>query len=324
MDYINKFCPACSNNFTEDDDIVVCPECGTPHHRECYLKEGKCFNFKSHGKQDDLTSTYTKEGKYKIVPNKNNPFEVKLEPAQDGEPEQDIEKTAEESFDQFTKNILKTKNLDFNPSSTVLIEGRQAVFYEIAVKKNQSYYIPQFVTMSEAKRKIISYNIIAFFVPLAWSVYRKMYKFAAMFLALYMLIIGATGFFMFKDGTIEKAMTECMQEDPEFMENILLYTAGDDVVLTEKQQNFIKVTSEASVPGIFSTLSFAVPMILRFIYAINANKLYMKEIRKTIEKGEKSGLTGDKLKMFVYRKKGVVPLFICAIIGYFEASMFIF
>lgn len=35
-------CPVCMKKFTKNDDIAVCPECGTPHHRECYLKNGKC------------------------------------------------------------------------------------------------------------------------------------------------------------------------------------------------------------------------------------------------------------------------------------------
>ena len=30
MDFLGKKCPVCSKNFHEDDDIVVCPECGTP------------------------------------------------------------------------------------------------------------------------------------------------------------------------------------------------------------------------------------------------------------------------------------------------------
>ncbi len=34
-------CPVCMKKFTETDDIAVCPECGTPHHRECYLKKRK-------------------------------------------------------------------------------------------------------------------------------------------------------------------------------------------------------------------------------------------------------------------------------------------
>lgn len=38
----NKLCPICRAPFTSDADIVVCPICGTPHHRACYLAKGHC------------------------------------------------------------------------------------------------------------------------------------------------------------------------------------------------------------------------------------------------------------------------------------------
>ena len=43
-DYINLPCPVCGKAFGENDDIVVCPYCGTPHHRECYKQNGGCAN----------------------------------------------------------------------------------------------------------------------------------------------------------------------------------------------------------------------------------------------------------------------------------------
>lgn len=38
----NKLCPVCRKPLTDKDDIVVCPVCGTPHHRECYMKNNRC------------------------------------------------------------------------------------------------------------------------------------------------------------------------------------------------------------------------------------------------------------------------------------------
>ena len=32
-------CPVCGKSFQESDDIVVCPQCGAPHHRECWKQE---------------------------------------------------------------------------------------------------------------------------------------------------------------------------------------------------------------------------------------------------------------------------------------------
>lgn len=40
--FTNKLCPVCRAPFTEGADIVVCPQCGTPHHRVCYLAKNRC------------------------------------------------------------------------------------------------------------------------------------------------------------------------------------------------------------------------------------------------------------------------------------------
>lgn len=48
MKYTGNICPGCQQPFNDDDDIVVCPECGSPQHRECYGKENKCVNSHLH------------------------------------------------------------------------------------------------------------------------------------------------------------------------------------------------------------------------------------------------------------------------------------
>ena len=55
MDYIGNKCPVCEKNFHADDDIVVCPDCGTPHHRECYEAIGHCHNEERHREGYDYT-----------------------------------------------------------------------------------------------------------------------------------------------------------------------------------------------------------------------------------------------------------------------------
>ena len=46
--YLGSKCIMCGQEFKENDDIVVCPDCGTPYHRECFIKNGKCVNEKLH------------------------------------------------------------------------------------------------------------------------------------------------------------------------------------------------------------------------------------------------------------------------------------
>ena len=48
MRYKDYKCDGCSKVFTDEDDIVVCPECATPQHRECYNEKGGCVNAHLH------------------------------------------------------------------------------------------------------------------------------------------------------------------------------------------------------------------------------------------------------------------------------------
>lgn len=46
--FVNVPCAKCGKPFTEDDDVVVCPDCGAPHHRSCYLELGHCARQDQH------------------------------------------------------------------------------------------------------------------------------------------------------------------------------------------------------------------------------------------------------------------------------------
>ena len=49
FNYNGCICDVCQQAFTPESDVVVCPECGTPHHRECYKELGHCVNEEKHG-----------------------------------------------------------------------------------------------------------------------------------------------------------------------------------------------------------------------------------------------------------------------------------
>ncbi|MDL2215632.1 DUF2628 domain-containing protein [Ruminococcaceae bacterium OttesenSCG-928-N02] len=46
--YNNIPCPVCDIPFKQGDDITVCPDCGTPHHRHCYAQAGHCAHDDKH------------------------------------------------------------------------------------------------------------------------------------------------------------------------------------------------------------------------------------------------------------------------------------
>ena len=48
MKYTDLNCEACGVVFNEDDDVVVCPVCGAPHHRACWESADQCAHAASH------------------------------------------------------------------------------------------------------------------------------------------------------------------------------------------------------------------------------------------------------------------------------------
>ena len=60
MDFKGKICPVCSKEFENDDDIVVCPKCGAPYHRECYAVNGKCIFPDLHKSKQSWKEAYDK------------------------------------------------------------------------------------------------------------------------------------------------------------------------------------------------------------------------------------------------------------------------
>ncbi len=50
-----KHCAYCHAILFDEDDVVYCPECGAPHHRECYNQLGECAKKAMHGLEPENT-----------------------------------------------------------------------------------------------------------------------------------------------------------------------------------------------------------------------------------------------------------------------------
>ena len=52
LSYEGQSCALCHAYLFPEDDVVCCPECGAPHHRECYNSIGKCALEELHGTEN--------------------------------------------------------------------------------------------------------------------------------------------------------------------------------------------------------------------------------------------------------------------------------
>lgn len=44
-EYVGKLCPYCKAEIKDGDEVTVCPECGIPHHADCWKENGGCTTF---------------------------------------------------------------------------------------------------------------------------------------------------------------------------------------------------------------------------------------------------------------------------------------
>ena len=57
----NKSCVLCHAYLFDEDDVVYCPVCGAPHHRECYNSIGHCALESTHGTENQYDLLKEKE-----------------------------------------------------------------------------------------------------------------------------------------------------------------------------------------------------------------------------------------------------------------------
>lgn len=113
----NKLCPVCRERFRDGDDIAVCPECGTPHHRACYLKQNKC------GLEELHSQGYVWNGRLpdEPLPSFQMPQSVQTLP-QPGVPEPLERKTSNLNDDLSAPGAADTNNDPENPDDDKTFE----------------------------------------------------------------------------------------------------------------------------------------------------------------------------------------------------------
>lgn len=189
MNFIGSYCPVCGKIFEENDDIVVCPDCGTPHHRECYRAEGKCANFLRHQekfrwseKESDPEENIEAEAKI-ICENcgMENSKSAKQcvscgSPLEEHTSAGGMGPGIEPDMGQNTDPRMAFIKQMFSSSDDNKIEDvpvREVAWF---VKGNYVYYIPQFKQMETGRR--VSFNFLSFLFPHIYFANRRMWFWA--------------------------------------------------------------------------------------------------------------------------------------------------
>lgn len=166
MKYTGAKCAACGEVFTDTDDVVVCPECATPHHRKCYRMNGECVNTIRHG----TGFNWNKENRPVDVT--DDILNVNTDTESENPIEINVEKIEVATIPEFVENSLRI--FDKNEKEKDGCTLRELLDF---VNRNVLYYMPVFAGIRNAGRNI-SFNLICFIFPQAYFANRKMWFWA--------------------------------------------------------------------------------------------------------------------------------------------------
>ncbi len=202
MDFLGIPCPVCSRTFREEDDIVVCPKCGAPYHRECYQEKGKCVFNDLHKNNESWEYVPPQE---KNEPDDNFRYCVRC-----GEKNPANAIVCKKCGSFMSHNLGDTYQPDITGNTaggqsspegapfTIFLDPMGGVSpeedfdgvtgAELAkyVGSNTSYYMPVF--MENKKGGMGKFNFCACFFTCAWYLYRKQYLKGTIIAILYLIL----------------------------------------------------------------------------------------------------------------------------------------
>ena len=204
--YTGNHCPVCEQAFTDTDDIVVCPDCGTPYHRDCWKKVGACMHRSEHAAgfewQPEIGPEAVKAAHEATCPNcgtRNTPGTARCshcgcplprseaDSADAAKPEEQVPIYARDPSAVNNRSAapgphIETYSADreggiyrreIGPEDT--IDGIKAKDWAAYVGRSPMYYLMQFFRMSITNRKV-AVCLSAFLFGPAYLFYRKMWK----------------------------------------------------------------------------------------------------------------------------------------------------
>ncbi len=307
MDYIGSKCPVCDKYFHIGDDIVVCPECGTPSHRECYDNLHKCVNFDKHKDGYDYKNdSVNSDKKDNIIickkcgaENPDNTFfcEKCSAPLQDAPHTNNNPYNSQQNnpqgFPNMGPNVIMFDPLAGVNPETDMGDGVTAGECAKFTKQNTPYFTTVFSNIRNFSKS--RYNFCAFLFGGGYLLYRKMYKVGTIITALQavmMILINYLDYYIISSG-VYKHIFEASQNGDFNGAMKLLYG------LEPFYQNLF-----------FLYMLLTVLYIgLKITIGACANRMYFSHCKKQIKQiKNNTGVTSDKDKEFIKRGGVNVPL----------------
>lgn len=289
----NEKCAVCNAYLFEEDDTVYCPECGAPHHRDCYMALGHCALQEYHGTDEQYKRPEPQKEENKEEPLQSNIVICGMCGEKYDREENVCPNCNAPNITKVGGRFVQFDFLGGVPSDMDLGNGVTANEAKKFVVNNTHRYIPKFAKFKSGKK--VSWNWLAFLTPCGWLMSRKMYLLGS--------IIGALqiAFSMFA----VPFTAAVNQLDFSEMRTYMDYAS---IVLEN-----VSMIGQLAIYTAFigSILDF----VLRIIMAVFGDRIYRNRVISKI--GEIKTKSDDKTEM--YRKKGGVS-FIAGVLGYFAVN----
>lgn len=298
----NEKCPVCDSFFTAEDDIVVCPICGTPHHRECYKKLGHCANAAVHKdgfsytasedhKKDDIEApTVNESSNINNIPlNSENSqrADKKREKAVCKKCGSEIEKSApfccycgekqdNPQYEQQNFNPLFAGNITSSyEDDGETIDGKSVKDISDTVRTNTSRFIDKF-----RKSKKASWNWGGFFFGAYYLFFRKMYKegIVAMVVSLASSLV-VNGLYVEQTSALNCFLNMHYQE----------IVSGGSEELAEQMMTLMQPLMPAAM------ILMGINIIISLVIALFADSMYKRKVMSVIDKVDKDIEEGEVL-----------------------------
>lgn len=312
--YDDQKCDGCGMQFQPEEDIVVCPVCGTPQHRECWKNANGCVNDARHGEgfewKPDEKSTDSAEQNdsdkkitcphcgEKLVPGllfctkcgqplgenaqQNNNAQFGQNPFGAADPQSGFPPFAIPFYDPFG-GVKPDEKID-EVSVRDIVE---------TVQMNSSFYLPKFKAMSGGKKKI-SWNWGAFFFQHLWFFYRKNYLFGLIYALVNILL--------------QVIFLDPLQKSSELL-----------ALLSSEESTMAEMTT--AIQGIMPQLMLAagISFVIRILFTMFSNYIYRCRVFKVVEEAKEKA-DDEELYHLTLRLKGGAS-FINGALAYMGTSM---
>lgn len=319
--YASIDCPVCKRPLENGEEIVVCPECGAPYHKKCYLATGHCLYPELHERGESWQPPRTKEETY----DGNAPLRCSrcgtINPPHgifcqvcgnklNDKPVPDTEHTAAGAGSPFppSSGASGTPGTPFggaftgpgtggfppgmplNPFTTPYggvapdeeIDGIPAKELAIFTGRNSHYFLPRFKDIANSRGKAINWG--AFLFHGMYFLYRKMYWIAIVLLIFYLL---------------------CSVPSTLLTLKLLSETTG--------LVDFSIGASESTLTTISYLCSFLM-LVVRFLCGLFANTLYLGHAKKKIRAEKAVPRSEDEFYAVLSRKGGVATKLIVGLV----------